>query len=1144
VQDWSSATDAERKAIFDAADRLQLALLGQLSPPPDGWNLGFNIGLAGGQSVPHLQLHLIPRFLGDVPDPSGGVRNIISGRTIAGRSTLASSSAPHGGSLIRGSGKIGGDANDPLLPHLLAHLADACQADIAVAFTLASGVSLLEEYLRDILRRDGQVRLLTGDYMGVTEPDALLRLLDLGPRLDLRVFESGNTSFHLKSYVCVNPVGEGVAFVGSSNLSQTALKHGVEWNWRIVTSKDAPGFIEVRNAFERLIADPRCVRVDAGWISKYRARRPTLAPVEFTAAPELPLDIPRPHEVQEEALSALSATRAAGNSAGLAVLATGLGKTWLAAFDSQLAGDGRVLFVAHRDEILDQAIRTFRRIRPHAVLGKYTGTEKSVDADVVFASVQTLARQKHLDRFAIDSFAYVVIDEFHHAAASTYRRLLDHFTPQFLLGLTATPERTDGADLLALCGDNLVYRCDLVEGIRRRLLAPFDYYGVPDDVDYENIPWRNGKFDEAELTNRLAVTSRANNALQQFRRRGGTRALAFCVSQRHADFMSAHFEAAGIRSVAVHSGTSSAPRAESIRRLKDGELDVLFAVDIFNEGVDLPDIDTVLMLRPTESQVLFLQQLGRGLRLKEGKRLKVVDYIGNHRSFLIKPRTLFQIADSGYAELSAALRLSDDELAGTYLAPGCSVTYDLEAKRFLQDLVLSRVESSDRLEAYYKDFRDRVGTRPSASEAFHDGYDPKSSRHGYGSWFQFVAKMGDIRPTEATAEVELRALLQAIEVTPIRGVEALLILVAMIGEGSFPGRISIEQLIPRVRRIARRSAALREELGSGLEVDDELAARLSSAAKTWSKDEIAARYFSFADGNFVATSAVPVGLKNEAAGLLSEIVEWRLTNYMTRLKRASGVDRIVCRVSHANGKPMLFLPDRTKVFGQPEGWVDITADGRQYQANFVKVAVNVVHEVGIEANLLPVLLRHWYGDDAGLPGTTHRAVFERSAIGYTLKPLDAATMQLDGPRLWSKYARAEGASRLGAAISGFESQSGIVERPGMLLLFVTLDKSGKPDTQQYEDAFLDSTLFRWQSQNRNRRESRIGETIQQLSLPRSIVHLFARETAKVKNITEKFTYCGPLSFERWEGDKPITVWWRLSEEVPHHIREYMRVPGD
>jgi superfamily II DNA or RNA helicase len=319
-------------------------------------------------------------------------------------------------------------------------------------------------------------------------------------------------------------------------LTETALTSGVEWNYRVFDSRDRAGLEEIRDAFDTLFRAPNTVPLTGEWVEGYRSYRPAVRAAGLVETPDdLPPVVPTPHVIQREALKRLEETRAEGRRAGLVVLATGLGKTWLSAFDS--LPFTRVLFVAHRDEILGQALKTYRAIRPHDALGRYTGQEKSRPAAVLFASIQTLSRQSHLERFDRDEFDYIVVDEFHHAEAGTYRRLIDYFIPKFLLGLTATPERTDEADLLALCDNNLVYRCDVAEGIREQLLCPFRYFGVPDTVDYRNIPWRNRKFDEGELTKAVATQARALNALEQYRARGGKRSIAFCVSTLHADFM-------------------------------------------------------------------------------------------------------------------------------------------------------------------------------------------------------------------------------------------------------------------------------------------------------------------------------------------------------------------------------------------------------------------------------------------------------------------------------------------------------------------------------------------------------------------------------------------------------------------------------
>ena len=1134
VESWFDATDEERAELLAAMDEVR-RVVDQLHAP-DGYNIGVNVGEAAGQTVSHLRLHLIPRYRGDVHDPRGGVRFVIPDRAnyLAGP---ARDDAPHTDPLVQG-------AEDPFLPHLVAHLAHAVRVDIAVAFTMTSGVRLLVEHLRDVLARGGRIRLLTGDYLDVTEPEALRRLLDLGPGMELRVFESGGTSFHLKSYVSVDADGVGTAFVGSSNLSRSALQTGIEWNYRIVTSRDGAGFRSVCQGFERLFQDARSVPVDPVWVTAYETRRAARLsvgqpPPEAGLQPETPEPVPQPHEVQRKALIALRRTREDENGAGLVVLATGLGKTWLAAFDTEQAGARRVLFVAHREEILDQAMRTFRTIRPRAVLGKYTGESKVSDADVTFASIQTLSRSAHLNRFAPDHFDYVVVDEFHHASAATYRRLLDHFTPAFLLGLTATPERTDGADLLSLCGENLVYRCDLVEGIRHGLLSPFDYYGVPDEVDYAQIPWRSSRFDEEALTSAVATTSRADNALDQLRRRGGSRTVAFCVSQRHADFMSRHFADAGLRTAAVHAGPTSNPRARSLERLQAGELDVLFAVDMFNEGVDLPDVDTVLMLRPTESAVLWLQQFGRGLRWRPGKRLKVIDYIGNHRTFLLKPRTLFQLED-GDAQISYAFQLLDEGRGAELLPPGCSVTYDLEAKDILRALIRPTHEG---LQEFYHEFRERMGLRPTASEVFHSLLDPKSVRRGYGSWFQFVRAMGDLSGDADEAEVRLRSFLSSLETTPMTRSFKMVVLLAMLAEDAFPGQLSIAKLAVRVQVLVRRTAMLREEFGEALEDHKRLVALLEEhPLKAWvgGRGTGQERYFTYENGAFATAFALPLELHHTASALVRELAEWRLAQYLRRVGTTSGADRIVCKVSHANGRPILFLPSRDRTAGIPDGWVDITADGVMYQAKFARIAVNVLQRLEDETNVLANLLRDWFGPDAGLPGSNQLVEFTRSGGGYLLSPLSGEVPS--GPRLWATYKRAEVPELFGAAFKGREEQSGVFERAGLMVLFVTLDKRGKPEEHQYEDAFLSPTSFRWQSQNRTRRESDAGRRIAEHAESDINVYLFVRPTARIGSVTQPFTYCGRLQFERWEGDKPITVWWRLRSEVSERLYDVLRIP--
>ena len=633
-------------------------------------------------------------------------------------------------------------AEDPLLPLLAQGIDAADSVDLAVAFAMDSGVQLIAPWLRDLLDRGGQLRIVVGDYMDVTEPAALSRLSDIDGA-QVRVFETGTGSFHPKAWLFRAADRQGAAIVGSSNLSKTALTTGVEWNLHSEGATDA-----VAAAFDRLWTHPQTCALTSDWIANYTLRRraaPLTELAQRIVSDEPVTPPPEPHAIQLAALKALADTRQAGHRAGLVVLATGLGKTWLAAFDSR--SFARVLFVAHRDEILTQAMASFRRIRPEARFGRFDGAEKNADAEVLFASIQTIGRVGHLRRFAPDAFDYIVVDEFHHASAGSYRGLLDHFTPRFLLGLTATPDRSDGADLLTLCGDNLVYRCDLFEGIEAGLLAPFRYLGVPDEVDYAQIPWRSTQFDPAALEAALATEARAANTLEQFHRHRDGPAIGFCCSVRHAEFMARYFRDHGLRAVAVHSGSGSAPRTTSLEQLGRGELDILFAVDMFNEGVDVPNIGTVIMLRPTESVILWLQQLGRGLRRVEGKVLQVIDYIGNHRIFLTKLRALLA-AGPGDRSLSQKL---DQVIEGALpLPPGCSVTYDLKVIEILRDLLRPK-SGTEEMEGQYRDFRLRHGFRPTAAEIANMGFDP--SKSGHGGWFDFVRDMGDAVDVRASTSV-------------------------------------------------------------------------------------------------------------------------------------------------------------------------------------------------------------------------------------------------------------------------------------------------------------------------------------------------------------------------------------------------------
>ncbi|MGQ0845301.1 MAG: DEAD/DEAH box helicase family protein [Sporichthyaceae bacterium] len=980
VPDWWSASREEQAALMDLVAEVKL-LLDTRNPAPDGYNVGFNAGDAAGQTVGHLHVHVIPRYRGDMRDPRGGVRHVIPWR---GNYLAPAQRVLHDGP-VRALGPSLADAfADPAVD----------DARLAVAFVMSSGLRIVDESFVALLSRPGRLRLLTSDYLDVTEPAALRRLLAdqaTFPGLEVRLFVTDATGFHPKAYLLTSSTRPEIChgFVGSANLSRSGLASSVEWTLQTARPHEVG---ELVDGFEALWRDSRSHPLTEAVLAEYEARRVTPMRTatgrRVVPAVEEEVPSPTPTEIQSEALAALEQTRAAGFGAGLVVLATGLGKTWLAAFDSSRPHFGRVLFVAHREELLRQALVTFRRAQPARTTGLLLADVDESHAEAVFASVQTLARR--LDRYRPEEFDYLVVDEFHHAAASTYRRVLHHFRPKFLLGLTATPDRTDGADLLALCDDNVVHEVSLVEGIRRSALVPFRYQGVADTIDFAPIPWRNGKFDPAALENAAVAQARSQAAYDAWERLRGSRTLAFCVSVRHAEHQAAFFRDRGVRAVAVHAQPSSAPRHQAIADLRAGEIDVLFSVDLFNEGLDVPAVDTVLMLRPTASPILFLQQLGRGLRTAPGKAdLVAIDFVGNHRSFLNRPQELLRLAGADHDPRSTRRAIETGDFS---LPPGCSVEYDVGAVDLLTRLAAGR-SRGNALEAFVRAVHESEGRRPTAMEAHRRGYNPAAANRD-GGWHSLLKSLDLLEPSEVEAVAAAAELLAEIGRTPMTKSYKMVVLRALVMADRVFDPIPLAALCEESRRLVLRDPRLVEDLRS-----KEIAAPefMSSAAfaRYWRKWPIAAwagelsrsehAWASVAGDSFALRIDVPEHLKGPLTELVSELVDWRLARY---LDSRHVLDGAILKVSHADGRPILRF-DRTLNPELPEGPVDVlTADGVAYEFDFVKIAVNVARSGSDPGNRLPDLLRSWFGDDAGHPGTAHRVHLVKDAAGgWRLTPL-------------------------------------------------------------------------------------------------------------------------------------------------------------
>jgi superfamily II DNA or RNA helicase len=516
-------------------------------------------------------------------------------------------------------------------------------------------------------------------------------------------YESRSTRLHAKAWLFRRNSGFDTAFVGSSNLSRSALVDGLEWNVRL-SSVATPDLVrKFAGTFDSYWADPAFVDYDPERPEDVERLRAALGRDRLTPSSALVSGLEvRPYPHQEAILEALESERTVHDRhRNLVVAATGTGKTVVAALDyARLRATlprARLLFVAHRKEILEQSRRTYREVQMDGTFGEvYVGGERPERWEHVFASVQSLAAYG-VERLPAGHFDVVVVDEFHHAQAPTYRRLLDHLQPRELLGLTATPERGDGVDVRQHFDGRTAYELRLWDALNADLLVPFHYFGVADDVDLQGVEWKRGSYDVAALDDvytgndaRAAkVVKETTDKVTDVHR---MRALGFCVSVRHAEYMAEVFNRAGIPSLAVSGDTPAETRAEALRRLRNLEVNCLFAADLFNEGLDLPQVDTVLFLRPTQSATVFLQQLGRGLRRAPGKAvLTAMDFIGQHRRefrFDVRYRALTGSTRKGL--------IDDVERAFPFLPSGSQLVLDRVAQRIVLDNVRQQLRMTRR----------------------------------------------------------------------------------------------------------------------------------------------------------------------------------------------------------------------------------------------------------------------------------------------------------------------------------------------------------------------------------------------------------------------------------------------------------------
>ncbi|RYY39064.1 MAG: DUF3427 domain-containing protein [Chitinophagaceae bacterium] len=650
----------------------------------------------------------------------------------------------------------------------------------SVAFVTKDGVATIIEYLRELEVRKVRGQVLVSQYLNFTQPEALKALLQFS-NIELRIVQTGG--FHAKGYIFRTGT-EFSLVIGSSNLTASALCVNKEWNLKVSASFESSILTSTFAEFNREFA--KASIVDKKFIETYsiiyNEYRKALQQQIVSISPPAIL----PNKMQEDALKNLAAMRSRGVDKALLISATGTGKTYLSAFDAKSFQPKRLLFIVHRENIARASLKSYQKIFGISrTMGLYTGNSKELECDFLFATIQTLSSSKNLYQFQPSEFDYIVVDETHRAGAETYQKVIDHFRPGFLLGMTATPERTDGFDIFHQFGYNIAYEIRLQRALEEEILSNFHYFGVTDlSID-------GNEQDDVRSFNRLVADERVTHILDKARiygcDNGEVRGLVFCSSVKECIELSRKFNQRGARAIALTGDCSEQTREDAIRRIEsDGEdkIDYIFTRDIFNEGVDIPRINQVILLRPTESAIVYVQQLGRGLRKVDGKEyLTVIDFIGNHSNNYLVPIALF--GDTSYNKDRLRKLMS----SGSNLIPGAStVNFDAIAKsRIYKAIDAANMSLKRDLDRDYELLKFQLGRIPGMLDFVeHGSRDPFLYAAHAGSYYAYVQRKEG--RTDRFKE-EQRAILEGYSRSVANGkrVEDLIVLKQLLLSGSIAG---------------------------------------------------------------------------------------------------------------------------------------------------------------------------------------------------------------------------------------------------------------------------------------------------------------------------------------------------------------------
>ena len=595
-----------------------------------------------------------------------------------------------------------------LLKELKESLSECKRFYFSVAFINFSGLQLLLDSFKELEERGVNGKIITSTYLNFTEPKALQKLREFN-NIDLKIFIADKEKgFHTKVYIFENEDDYKV-IIGSSNITQRALKSNVEWNVMIISKRETEFVQSVIEEYDDIWNSTNYV--DKEFLDKYNEfirnlrNKEKSHVIEFQEYKRI-----KPNIMQEKALANLKRLRDIGENKGLVIAATGTGKTYMSAFDVLNFKPKKLLFLVHREDILRSARETYACLLKNKNIktGLYTGNAKDREADYLFSTIQTMER--HIDEFSADEFDYIVMDEAHHSTSKTAQKILNYFRPKFLLGITATPERCDEGNIFDVFDNNVALEIRLNEALENELIVPFHYFGITDieDVDYNGVDIDN----ISEVAKRLMINARVDFILDKMKFYGHDgdklKAIGFCISKEHAKYMADEFNKRGIESIALTGEDSVDKREKYIEKLENEQcgLKVIFTVDIFNEGVDIPSVNQILMLRPTNSPIIFIQQLGRGLRKHSSKEfLTVLDFIGNHnKAFLIA----IALKGSKYYDkdsLKVAVATNFDDI------PGCSnIQMDkISQEKILKQLNNENFNSLKYLKGEYNEFKALLG---------------------------------------------------------------------------------------------------------------------------------------------------------------------------------------------------------------------------------------------------------------------------------------------------------------------------------------------------------------------------------------------------------------------------------------------------